>query len=292
MNRSERTLVNVQTLVKLPVARIWDLWTDPWHIIHWNQASAEWHTARAENDVKKNGRFSYRMEARDGSVGFDFSGEYRKVIKNKSIEYFLDDSRIVSITFSEDNNETLISESFEAEETYPVDYQREGWQSILNNFKNYAETSERFRVLHYEILINAPADKVYRTMLEKELYAAWTSIFNPSCRFEGSWDKGSKILFLGEDKEGKTNGMVSWIKDNIPNRSIKIEHQGIVKDGEEIMTGPEVEQWKGSIESYGFISMNDKTLLSVDFDSVKEFEVYFSQTWPEVLKKLKSICEK
>ncbi|OFX42199.1 MAG: hypothetical protein A2X05_12205 [Bacteroidetes bacterium GWE2_41_25] len=232
------------------------------------------------------------MEARDGSVGFDFSGEYRKVIKNKSIEYFLDDSRIVSITFSEDNNETLISESFEAEETYPVDYQREGWQSILNNFKNYAETSERFRVLHYEILINAPADKVYRTMLEKELYAAWTSIFNPSCRFEGSWDKGSKILFLGEDKEGKTNGMVSWIKDNIPNRSIKIEHQGIVKDGEEIMTGPEVEQWKGSIESYGFISMNDKTLLSVDFDSVKEFEVYFSQTWPEVLKKLKSICEK
>src|SRR3972149_11359770 len=155
MNRSERTLVNVQTLVKLPVARIWDLWTDPWHIIHWNQASAEWHTARAENDVKKNGRFSYRMEARDGSVGFDFSGEYRKVIKNKSIEYFLDDSRIVSITFSEDNNETLISESFEAEETYPVDYQREGWQSILNNFKNYAETSERFRVLHYEILINA-----------------------------------------------------------------------------------------------------------------------------------------
>jgi len=93
MKPNERTLVNVNTLVKLSAAKVWELWTNPWHIIHLNQASAEWHTSKAENDVKKNGRFSYRMEARDGSVGFDFSGEYRKVTKHKYIECFLDDSR-------------------------------------------------------------------------------------------------------------------------------------------------------------------------------------------------------
>jgi len=291
MKTSERTLVNVKTVVKLPVGKVWELWTNPWHIIHWNQASAEWHTAKAENDVKKNGRFSYRMEARDGSVGFDFSGEYRKVIKNKHIECFLDDSRNVRITFNEVNNETLISESIEAEETYPVEYQKEGWQSILDNFKRYAEESQKFTVSHFEIVIDKPVEKVFGTMLEKDTYNGWTSVFNSSSRFEGSWQKGSKILFLGEEDSGNTSGMVSWIKDYHTDRSVKIEHQGIIKNGEEIMIGPEVDIWKGSIESYSFKALNDKTLLSVDFDSVKEFDSYFAETWPKALYKLKSICK-
>jgi len=291
MKTSERTLVNVKTVVKLPVGKVWELWTNPWHIIHWNQASAEWHTAKAENDVKKNGRFSYRMEARDGSVGFDFSGEYRKVIKNKHIECFLDDSRNVRITFNEVNNETLISESIEAEETYPVEYQKEGWQSILDNFKRYAEESQKFTVSHFEIVIDKPVEKVFGTMLEKDTYNGWTSVFNSSSRFEGSWQKGSKILFLGEEDSGNTSGMVSWIKDYHTDRSVKIEHQGIIKNGEEIMIGPEVDIWKGSIESYSFKALNDKTMLSVDFDSVKEFDSYFAETWPKALYKLKSICK-
>ena len=291
MKTSERTLVNVKTIVKLPVGKVWELWTDPWHIIHWNQASADWHTARAENDLKKNGRFSYRMEARDGSAGFDFSGEYRKVTKYEYIECFLDDSRNVIITFKEENGATLISESFEAEETYPVEFQKEGWQSILDNFKTYAEGSQRFTVTHFEIVIDTPVDKVFSTMLGRDTYRAWTSVFNASSRFEGSWQKGSKILFLGEEENGNTSGMVSWIKDYQTDRSLKIEHQGTLKNGEEIMNGPEAENWKGSVESYSFKALNDKTLLSVDFDSLKEFDTYFKQTWPEALRKLKSLCE-
>lgn len=291
MKTSERTLVNVQTVVKLPVGKVWELWTDPWHIIHWNQASEEWHTARAENDIKKNGRFSYRMEARDGSAGFDFSGEYRKVTKYKSIESFLDDSRKVSITFNEDNGETHISESFEAEETFPVEYQKEGWQSILDNFKKYAEVSQRFTVTHFEIVIDKPVEKVFSTMLEKGTYQAWTSVFNSTSRFEGSWQKGSKILFLGDEENGSTSGMVSWIKDYQTNKSVRIEHQGSIKNGEEIISGIETDTWKGSIESYSFKALNDKTLLSVDFDSVMEFDSYFSETWPEALRKLKLLCE-
>jgi uncharacterized protein YndB with AHSA1/START domain len=140
MNISDRTLVTVQTLVKLPVARVWDIWTDPLHIIHWNQASDDWHTVRAINDVKKYGPFLFRMEAKDGSFGFDFSGEYRRVVKHKLIEYILADSRKVTIIFSEEKDGTLITESFEGEETHPVEHQKEGWQSILNNFKKYSES--------------------------------------------------------------------------------------------------------------------------------------------------------
>lgn len=140
MNTSSRTMVTVQTVVQLPVSRVWDLWTVPHHIIHWNQASDDWHTARAENDLKKFGRFLFRMEARDGSFGFDFSGEYRIVINQKLIEFILDDSRKVTITFSEEKNGTLITESFEAEETHPVEMQKEGWQAILNSFRKYAES--------------------------------------------------------------------------------------------------------------------------------------------------------
>lgn len=291
MKTSERTLVNVKTVVRLPVGKVWELWTDPWHIIHWNQASPEWHTARAENDIKKNGRFSYRMEARDGSVGFDFSGEYRKVTKDKYIECFLDDSRRVSINFDKDNDGTLISETFEAEETYPADYQKEGWQSILVNFKRYAEESQRFTVTHFEIVIDKPVDKVFSTMLDKDTFQGWTSVFDSSSRFEGSWQKGSKILFMVEEENGTTSGMVSWIKDYQTDSSVKIEHQGIIKNGKEIMNGPEADTWKGSIESYSFKALNGKTLLSVDFDSLKEFDSYFAKTWPEALRKLKSLCE-
>jgi len=142
MNKPERIQITVEVKVKLSVTQVWELWTNPMHIIHWNQASDEWHTSRAENDLRKYGRFLYRMEARDGSFGFDFSGEYRKIVNLKLIEYVLDDSRKVSITFDESNNETIITESFEVEEVNPPDLQRDGWQSILNNFKKYAESSE------------------------------------------------------------------------------------------------------------------------------------------------------
>ena len=284
-------MVNVKTIVKLPVGKVWELWTNPWHIIHWNQASDDWQTSRAENDLKKYGRFLYRMEARDGSFGFDFSGEYRKIENLKLIEYVLDDNRKVSVTFDEKNNETIITESFEAEEINPADLQRDGWQSILNNFKKYAEEADRFTVFHFEILIDKPVDKVFRTMLEKDTYRDWTSVFNSTSRFEGSWQKGSKILFLGEEENGNTAGMVSWIKDFQTDRSVKIEHQGTLKNGEEIMNGPEAEKWRGSVESYSFRALNGKTLLSVDFDSLKEFDSYFKQTWPEALNKLKSLCE-
>lgn len=128
----------VRTSVNFPVNRVWELWTFPGHIEKWNTASEDWHTPFAQNDLRAGGRFLYRMEAKDGSFGFDFSGTYDKVTLLKEIYYTLDDGRKVEINFQEDNGETHIITKFEAETENPVEMQRQGWQAILDNFKKYA----------------------------------------------------------------------------------------------------------------------------------------------------------
>lgn len=132
--------ITVTTLVKAPVKKVWEYWTDPEHIVNWNSASEDWHTPKAANDLRKKGRFSSRMEAKDGSMGFDFGGRYDEVKINEKISYTLDDARKVTVTFSTKGKETQITETFEAEDQNPVVMQREGWQAILDNFKTYAES--------------------------------------------------------------------------------------------------------------------------------------------------------
>jgi len=128
-------------------------------------------------------------------------------------------------------------------------------------------------------------------MFREDTYKNWTSAFNSDSRYEGSWNKGSKIVFLGTDSNGETGGMVSRIKENLQNKFVSIEHLGIIKNGNEILSGSEVDGWKGALENYTFKTTGNKTLLSVDIDSNQEFKSYFSDTWPKALSKLKSICE-
>jgi hypothetical protein len=173
----------------------------------------------------------------------------------------------------------------------PADLQRDGWQSILNSFKKYAESSENHEILHFETLISCPVERVYETMLRDDTYKNWTSVFNSDSRYEGSWKKGSKIVFIGTDSNGETGGMVSRIKENLQNRFLSIEHLGIIKKGNEVLSGSEIETWKGALENYSFKPRADKTLVCVDIDSNEEFKSYFSETWPKALEKLKSICE-
>ena len=139
MKSSEKTIITVKAKIHAPVNKVWELWTDPKHIIHWNNASDDWHTPKAENDLRVGGRFLSRMEARNGSTGFDFTGKYIKVEQNKLIEYTIDDGRNVRISFDPIENVTRVTESFEAEHTNPIEMQQAGWQAILDNFKGYTE---------------------------------------------------------------------------------------------------------------------------------------------------------
>lgn len=140
MSAIERTQITVQTIIEAPVEKVWELWTSPEHIIKWNQASDDWHTTRAENDLRVGGKFLSRMEAKDGSFGFDFWGVYDSIETNKFITTTLGDERKVTVTFEETENGTKVTETFEAEDTNPIELQRNGWQAILDNFKKYAGT--------------------------------------------------------------------------------------------------------------------------------------------------------
>lgn len=292
MTKPEKKVITVEAKVNAPVEKVWKLWTAPEHIIQWNNASDDWHTPKAENDLRVGGKFLSRMEARDGSAGFDFTGKYNKIELHKSIDYTMDDGRKVHITFDTAGKGTKITQSFEAEHTNSFEMQHTGWQAILDNFKNYSEKSERLELIHFEITINSSAEKVYKTVIDEKTYPEWTAEFNPSSHFEGSWDKGSTMLFLGTDKDGSTGGMVSKIRENIPNRFISIEHVGIVQKGKELKTGPEVETWSGALEKYTFKESEGATLFSVDQHSSREFKSYFQKIWPKALNKLKLICEK
>lgn len=131
--------ITIKTTVNLPVEIVWKYWTEPEHIKNWNTASNDWHTTKAENDLRVGGSFLSRMEAKDGSIGFDFSGTYDEVKLYKTIEYTLGDNRKVRITFESNDDMSEITETFEAESTNPLDMQKAGWSSILESFKNYAE---------------------------------------------------------------------------------------------------------------------------------------------------------
>lgn len=148
--------------------------------------------------------------------------------------------------------------------------------------------------LQYKIEINAPVEKVYSTMLgidNIETYKQWTAVFNPSSTYKGNWEKGSKILFIGTDENGKTGGMISEIAENIPNKFVSIRHFGVLQDEKEITEGPEVEKWAGGLENYSFEEMNGVTIVSVETDTIEEYINYFEEHWPKALEKLKEIVE-
>jgi len=139
METKQKTMITVKARINAPIGRVWKFWTTPADIQEWNNASADWHTPHADNDLRTGGKFVYRMEARDGSMGFDFGGVYEKVILYHQIKSTLGDGRKVNVIFTVEDNKTEITESFEAEDENPIEMQRGGWQSILDNFKNYAE---------------------------------------------------------------------------------------------------------------------------------------------------------
>ena len=292
MKTSVKTIITVEADIRASVEKVWDRYTNPQHIVKWNNASDDWHTPRAENDLRTGGRFLSRMEARDGSSGFDFTGVYTDVKLLKQINYTMDDDRKVEASFVSGGNETTLRISFEAEQTNPVEMQKEGWQSILNNFKKYVEKSISMKKMHFEITIKASVEKVFKTMLEEKTYSEWTSVFDPSSRFIGSWEKGSKIQFLGTESDGNQQGMTSRIRENVPNSFVSIEHLGMIVDGKEIYSGQKVEEWAGALENYTFTDIGGDTLLEIDQDVANDFATYFAETWPKALDKLKSICEK
>lgn len=137
----EPTRITISANIAATIEQVWDYWTLPEHITKWNFASDDWHCPVAQNDLREGGRYSARMEAKDGSFGFDFEAVYDEIIPKQRIVYTMEDGRSVRTEFEDLDGTTKVTTIFEAETENPVDMQREGWQAILNNFKNYTETN-------------------------------------------------------------------------------------------------------------------------------------------------------
>jgi uncharacterized protein YndB with AHSA1/START domain len=137
---TQATVITVEATVHAPITTVWDSWNNPDHITQWAFASPDWHTPWAKNDLRVGGSFSSRMEAKDGSFGFEFGGVYDAVTTNELIAYTMADGRKVMVEFSAEGDATKVVERFDAENENPVDMQQMGWQAILDNFKKYTES--------------------------------------------------------------------------------------------------------------------------------------------------------
>jgi len=144
--------------------------------------------------------------------------------------------------------------------------------------------------MRFKTEIDAPVNKVFNTMLGRDTFREWTSVFNPTSDFEGSWEKGARILFVGTNKEGRREGMAGIIKEHEPDKYVSIEYTGVIDGDEEITSGPEINSWVGTQENYSFEEKNGKTTVTVDIDIDDQMRDYFRETYPKALQKLKEIC--
>ena len=131
--------IAIETHVNADIARVWSAWTPPADIVRWNSAQDDWHTTRSEVDLRVGGRFLSRMEAKDGSVGFDFGGVYTRVVPQRAIEFRMDDGREAQTEFMERDGGVHVKTTFDAESENPPEMQRAGWQAILEHFKRHVE---------------------------------------------------------------------------------------------------------------------------------------------------------
>ena len=132
--------ITVETTVNAKLEKVWKAWNNPADIKQWNSAQDDWHTTRSAVDLREGGQFSARMEAKDGSAGFDFEGTYTRVVPNKTIEYRMSDGREVKVEFIERGNSVVVKETFDSENENPHELQRQGWQAILDNFRHHVES--------------------------------------------------------------------------------------------------------------------------------------------------------
>lgn len=133
--------ITIKVTVNAPIEKVWEKLNNPRDIEQWNQASADWHCLNASNNLEVGGKLKSTMAAKDGSFSFDFEGIYDEIITNKLIKYHLGDGRIVEISFKEEDNQVIVSETFDAENQNPEEMQKEGWQAILNSFKKHVENT-------------------------------------------------------------------------------------------------------------------------------------------------------
>jgi uncharacterized protein YndB with AHSA1/START domain len=161
------------------------------------------------------------------------------------------------------------------------------------DLKNYLKEEKRMNKLHFSIIIKAPREKVWDTMLGQDTYPLWTEVFQPGSHFVGDWSLGSKILFLAPDETGQMSGMIGRIKENQLYEHVSVEYIGLVEAGKEDTSSEEALSMAGALEKYTFKEIDGSTelLIDMDMDDGDEFVEMFQEIWPQSLQKLKELAE-
>ncbi|MBP6795658.1 MAG: VOC family protein [Saprospiraceae bacterium] len=223
-----KPVIKVSATIGLSVLRIWPLWTTPSHIIKWNFASPDWHTPRASFDLQVGGKFTSRMEAKDGSSGLEFEGILTEVIPLQKIAYTKSDNRKVVVTFQKNGDQTFVTEEFEAESENSLELQEMGWQSILINFKAYAESYKGLD-LHPCIWLDEKG---------KEAADLYLKAFKPSVSLSGNAVttvleiKGNKFMTLNGGPTFSPNASISFMVSFTDESELESTWNLLIQDGE------------------------------------------------------------
>jgi uncharacterized protein YndB with AHSA1/START domain len=198
MSQTLNNPITVQTIIDSPISKVWNYYTQPQHITGWNFASDDWQCPKAKNNLREGGTFSSRMEAKDGSVGFDFGGYYSQVVEHNLICYTMANlgeiGRKAEVKFEMlSDNQTKVTVEFEVEEETSREMQQTGWQSILDNFKKYTESTNA-----YELTIKANLSKVWNAISTSEGFESYMK----NMKVESDWQKGSSVKFTCYNSDG------------------------------------------------------------------------------------------
>lgn len=287
MTTTEKQTITIQASINAPVEKVWQLWTEPRHITQWSSPSPEWHTPRAESDFRKGGKFVSRMEAVDGSMGFDFGGEFDEIKTHELIGYTIGDGRKVVTTFESNGDTTEVTQTFEPESENSLEMQRGGWQAILDSFKRYAEYANIYVPQYFSRVINAPKKKVWDIMLNEETYKVWSGAAWPESFYEGVWKEGELLGFFNPERSGTK---VKLLKHR-PYEFTLAEHVAVYDKGVEDTQSAVAKSWVGSRETYTFTEKDGKTTLDVVLYMTPEWQKIFATDWPKAIDKLKELCE-
>jgi uncharacterized protein YndB with AHSA1/START domain len=230
--------ITVATRIKAPLARVWAAWNDPRAMEQWNAASPDWHTPRASVDLRVGGRLLARMEARDGSAGFDFGATYTRIEPQRCIEYVMDDERRVRVDFLACGEGTVVIETFEAENVWPPEHQRAGWQAILDNFARHVEGPSRRdgaaagatgeRAVRNARHLPASAQAVYDAFATPERLACWWGPEGFRNTFETfEFRPGGRWTFVMHGPDGTDHPNHCRFEELDPGRRIVIRHEDV-----------------------------------------------------------------
>ncbi len=273
--------ITIQTIVSADKKKVWDYYTEPKHIVNWNFASDNWCCPGAENDLRIGGKYKARMEAKDKSVGFDFEAVYNEIVEGEKFTYTMEDGREVNGSFEDLDGKTKVTIIFDAEKENSEEMQKDGWQSILNQFKSYVEKQQKEIIAKASVNVDASPSQVWEALTNSERVKQYMF----GAEVISTWKEGTPIKWKGEWK-GKT------FEDK--GKILKIESEQLLKYTHfSPLTGKE-----DKTENYHTVTIRlnaednqTNITLTQEGNGTEQEKEHSEKNWQMMLENLKKIVE-